>query len=82
MRILLSCQAPHTGIFTGNCQTQRLIEMNKKKKIENLKAHKLQLAEKYDRMAKVANSEPKRISFRRRAARFRYQLKMLEVSPS
>ena len=56
--------------------------MNKKSKIENLKAHKLQLAENHDRLAKVANSDPKRESFRRRAARFRYQLKMLEVRPS
>ena len=56
--------------------------MNKKKKLETLKAHKLQLAEKYDRLAKCANSDPKRESFRRRAARFRYQLKMLETRPA
>ena len=56
--------------------------MNRKKKLENLKAHKLALAEKYDRLAKVAGSIPKRVMCRCKAARYRYQLKMLEVSPA
>ncbi len=56
--------------------------MSAKKKIENQKTRKLQLAEKYERLSKVANSQPKRVTFRNKAANYRHQLKMLEVGHS
>jgi hypothetical protein len=56
--------------------------MSAKKEIENQKKRKLQLAEKYERLSKVANSQPKRQTFRNKAADYRHQLKMLEVGHS
>jgi hypothetical protein len=53
--------------------------MSKKKKIENLSAVKTKLAEKYERLAKFANSQPKRTKFRRTAAYFRYEARMLDI---
>ncbi len=50
-----------------------------KKKLENLVATKTKLAEKYERLAKFANSDPKRTKFRRTAAYFRHEVKMLEI---
>lgn len=58
--------------------TESCIDMSKKK-LENLCATKIKLAEKYDRLSKLANSDPKRNKFRRQAAYFRYQAKMLEI---
>ena len=49
------------------------------KKLVNLAATKTKLADKYDRLAKLANSDPKRNKFRRTAAYFRYQARMLEI---
>ena len=51
----------------------------KQKKLENLASTKIQLAEKYERLAKLANSDPKRSKFRRQAAYFRYAAKMLGI---
>lgn len=48
-------------------------------KLTNLVATKTQLAEKYDHLAKIASSDPKRTKFRRQAADFRHQAKMLEI---
>ena len=50
-----------------------------KKKLQNLVATKTKLAEKYERLAKLASSVPKRTKFRRTAAYFRYEAKMLEI---
>ncbi len=52
------------------------------KKLQNLAATKTKLAEKYDRLSKLANSVPKREKFRRQAAYFRYQAKMIEIKAS
>ena len=52
------------------------------KKLTSLAATKIQLAEKYERLAKVANSDPKRTKFRRQAAEFRHQARMLEIKAS
>lgn len=51
----------------------------KKKKLENLIVIKTKLAEKYERLAKVASSVPKKVKFQRTAAYFRYQIKMLGI---
>lgn len=50
-----------------------------KTKLTNLLATKTKLAEKYERLAKLASSMPKRTKFRRTAAYFRYQVKMLGI---
>ena len=50
-----------------------------KKKLTNLVATKTKLAEKYERLAKIACSVPKRTKLRRTASYFRYQAKMLGI---
>lgn len=49
------------------------------KKLENLAATKIRLAEKYERLSKLAGSQPKRTKFRRAAASFRHRARMLEI---
>ena len=49
------------------------------KKLTRLVETKTKLAEKYERLAKLANSDPKRTKFRRTASYFRHQAKMLEI---
>ena len=53
-----------------------------KKKLTRLIETKTKLAEKYEHLAKIANSMPKRTKFRRTAADFRHQAKMLEIKVS
>ena len=53
--------------------------MQKKKKLENLSAIKIKLAEKYEHLSKLASSVPKRTKFRRTANYFRHQAKMLDI---
>lgn len=52
------------------------------KKLTRLAETKTKLAEKYEHLAKLAGSQPKRTKFRRTAADFRYQAKMLEIKAS
>ena len=51
----------------------------KKKKLAHLAATKTKLAEKYEHWAKLASSDPKRTKFRRAAAYFRHEAKMIEI---
>ncbi len=43
---------------------------------------KVKLAEKYERLSKLACSAPKRTKFRRKAADFRHQVRMLQIKAS
>ena len=61
-----------------NFSNQELRKMAKQK-LTNLAATKLKLAEKYERLSKLASSVPKRTKFQRQAANFRHQAKMLEI---
>jgi Holliday junction resolvase-like predicted endonuclease len=50
-----------------------------KKQILHLAEVKTRLAEKYERLCKCASSKPKQRNFRRQAAMFRHQAKMLTI---
>ena len=50
-----------------------------KQKLERLVATKTKLAEKYERLTKLASSAPKKSKFQRQASYFRYQAKMLQI---
>ena len=53
-----------------------------KKKLTRLAETKIKLAEKYEHLAKLAGSVPKRTKFRRTAAYFRHQARMLNIKAS
>ena len=53
-----------------------------KKKLTRLADIKIKLAEKYEHLANLAGSQPKRTKFRRTAAYFRHQAKMLTIKAS
>ena len=66
---------------TGALQNAICAEETKmaQQKLINLVETKMQLADKYDRLSKLACSDPKRTKFRRKAAEFRHQAKMLRI---
>ena len=52
------------------------------KKLTQLAEIKIKLAKKYEHLANLAGSQPKRTKFRRTASYFRHQAKMLQIKAS